>query len=934
MRRIFTVLMLGLCGAVWAQKVDKIPAITPSLFQYNDQITVTYDVTGTSLANLSNAWIWVWIPGKNTDAKYNINPATAAADAARFTKSVEGGITKWAITFKPSDFFTSDISNETQIGMLLKASDWSGGQTVDHIANFGFKISLVAPVEFPVAVQEGNTLNVNATAPAPANFQLFVNDVLTDSQSATQNYTYAYTVPATPTDATVKIAATAVTGGASHEVTFQYIVKQNSPVVSRPAGIIAGINYSSDPSKVTLCFWAPAKSSVYLLGDFSNWEVKTENLMNRDGEYFWKELTGLTPGQEYGFQYWLEGSLRIAEPFADKILDPDDQYIPAASYPNLKSYPAKALSSRWYENRVSVFQTDQPEYQWQVANFQKPKKESLVIYEVLLRDFFGNGNRNYQALIDTLSYLKKLGVNAVELMPVMEFNGNESWGYNPAFMFAPDKYYGTKNKLKEFIDKCHQNGIAVIFDIAMNHQDIPNSFAMQDFNFTTFKPNPTNRWFNVNATHPFNVFFDMNHESPYTKKYLDTVNYYWINEYKIDGYRFDLTKGFTQTNNPGNVDAWSAYDASRIALLKRMADKIWAHTPDAYVIFEHLGVNQEEKELAEYKANEGKGIMFWGKMTDQYNQNTMGYGSGSDITGVYHGTRGWAIPNLVGYMESHDEERLMYKNLQFGNSGTGYNVKTLATALKRMEAASVLFYSIPGPKMLWQFGELGFEYSINRCENGTINNDCRLSIKPTVWQYLDEPPRRKLFNHTANLIKLKKAANVFQDGVATFASDNLVKAVAIKNKNYTTTPVDSTEMSVVAVANFDVSTKNYLLAFPHTGIWYEFYSGASIDVGSSTASVSLLAGEYKLFTNVPLINSLITAVKEEAVVSLYPNPVGNFIESAETLDHLSLVSALGVRYSLSRINQYQWDASLVPAGIYVALSVKDGVILKTKILKR
>lgn len=81
-------------------------------------------------------------------------------------------------------------------------------------------------------------------------------------------------------------------------------------------------------------------------------------------------------------------------------------------------------------------------------------------------------------------------------------------------------------------------------------------------------------------------------------------------------------------------------------------------------------------------------------MTDQYNQNTMGYGSGSEITGVYHGTRGWSVPNLVGYMESHDEERLMYKNLQFGNSGTGYNVKTLATALKRVEAASLMFYTI------------------------------------------------------------------------------------------------------------------------------------------------------------------------------------------------------------------------------------------------
>jgi 1,4-alpha-glucan branching enzyme len=932
-----------MCSWSVAQTVTLTPTITPALFQYNDQITVTYDVTGTSLANLANAWIWVWIPGKSINAKYNINPATAAADAAKFTKSVSGGTTKWSITFKPSDFFATSISAETQLGILLKADNWPNGQTSDYIANFGFKINLVAPAVFPVAVQVADAININATAPVSANFQLFVNDVLTDTKNALLNYTYSYSVPATPEDAVVKILATAVTGGGNSQVTFQYVVKKNSPLAARPAGVIAGINYSADPTKVTLCFLAPGKSSVYTYGDFSEWEVRTENLMNRDGNYFWKELTGLTAGQEYGFQYWVEGSLRIAEPYADKILDPEDQYIPAATYPNLKPYPAKALSSTWYNNRVSVFQTNQSTYAWQVTNFVKPKKESLVIYELLLRDFFEAGKRNYQTLIDTIPYFKKLGINAIELMPIMEFNGNESWGYNPTFMFAPDKYYGTKNKLKEFIDKCHQNGIAVILDIAMNHQDMPNPFVMQDFNFTTFKPNPTNRWFNVNATHPFSVFFDLNHESPYTKQYLDTVNHYWINEYKVDGYRFDLSKGFTQTNNPNDVGAWSAYDINRINLLKRMADKIWEYSPNAYVILEHLAVNQEEKELAEYKANEGKGMMMWGKITDQYNQNTMGFGSGSDITSVYHGSRNWTVPNLVGYMESHDEERLMYKNLQFGNSAGSYNVKNLATALKRMEAASILFYTIPGPKMVWQFGELGFELSINRCENGSINppgseggdGDCRLSIKPPTWNYLQDYNRLSLFNHTSKLIKLKKAANVFQDGVVTFSADNLVKAATIKNKNYTTTPIDSTQMSVVVVANFDVSAKTYALSFPHTGTWFEYYTQSSISVAGATASISLAAGEYKMFTNAPLVSPLITAVfKDEASLQLFPNPVVDFIATSEPIDQLSLVTMTGTKFNLSRANENLWDATHVPAGFYIAVARRDGVFVNFKVMKQ
>jgi hypothetical protein len=286
-------------------------------------------------------------------------------------------------------------------------------------------------------------------------------------------------------------------------------------------------------------------------------------------------------------------------------------------------------------------------------------------------------------------------------------------------------------------------------------------------------------------------------------------------------------------------------------------------------------------------------------------------------------------------MESHDEERLMYKNLQFGNSGAGYNVKTLSTALKRIEAASVLFYTIPGPKMLWQFGELGFEYSINRCENGTISGDCRLSIKPTVWEYQDQSARRQLFNHTASLIKLKKAANVFQDGVVTFSSDNLVKAASIRNKDFTTTPADSLEMSAVVVANFDVSTKAFNLSFPHTGTWHEFYTGDELTVSAATQTVNLTAGEYRVYTNTPLINPVTTSVTaEQRFLQLYPNPVVDYIESDEALQQVTLISITGVKYALSRLNTYQWDASGVPSGFYVVLSVKDGIATKSKILKR
>ena len=137
MKKLFifcvVVLVMGLPNLLSGQKVTLNPTITPALFKYNDQITVVYDVTGTSLASLTNAWIWVWLPNATSIiAKYNINPATSAADAAKSPISTAiNGTKTFTFTFKPSDFFSSDISSQTQMGILLKANDWPNGQTTD-----------------------------------------------------------------------------------------------------------------------------------------------------------------------------------------------------------------------------------------------------------------------------------------------------------------------------------------------------------------------------------------------------------------------------------------------------------------------------------------------------------------------------------------------------------------------------------------------------------------------------------------------------------------------------------------------------------------------------------------------------------------------------------------------------------------------------------
>jgi 1,4-alpha-glucan branching enzyme len=930
----------------------QIVSTSPAFPVANQPVTITVDVTGTSLDkfawdNTNNpVYIWTWIKkagASDTDAPTNVNPATAAQSAAKCTR-ISTNPDKYQITFTPTVFFNKAATDIPSIGLKLKTKDWAENKQTD-VDKFidltpGFNASFGQPTKSSFLKNTSDQFDIVVNASENSSLTLKINGNTVSSLAGVTTLTYHHTV--TETSGTTQVVCEAIAGAQSKTISFSYTIRSATVSEARPAGITDGINYSADATTATLSLWAPGKTSVYVIGDFTNWDLNGSYQLKKDGEHFWIEIGSLTSGQEYAFQYLVDESIYMADPYADKILDPDDQYIPLATYPNLKSFPAKALSDKWYFNRTAVLQTGQQPYVWQVSNFTKPAKEKLTIYELLIRDFFDSGNRNYQNLMDTLGYFKRLGINAIELMPVMEFNGNESWGYNPTFMFAPDKYYGTKNKFKEFIDKCHQNGIAVILDIAMNHHDLPNPYVMMDFDFVNMKPQADNKWFNVSATHPFNVFFDMNHESAYTKKYLDTVNYHWLNEYKVDGFRFDLSKGFTQVNNPNDVNAWSAYDATRIAILKRMADKIWSHTPDAYVILEHLSANAEEKELAEYRADEGKGMMPWGNMTYQYGQNTMGFAGSSDITGIDYAStsRNWTAPRLVGYMESHDEERLMYKNLQYGNTSGDYNVKSLNTSLARMKAVNCLFYALPGPKMLWEFGELGYDYSINYCQDGSNNSDCRISPKPVKWDYMENSLRKQLFDHIADLIRLRNTYPIFTEGQATITSGNsLVKQITLKGVPYKEQPSNEDEMNVQIAVNLDVEKKDVAISFPHTGTWYDYYAGAkAIVVNALPFTLAMKPGEYKLYTDYSIELGLVTGSEQSlaAGVTLFPNPVAKelFVSGEKQINQLVLYTNQGAVIHPTRTTDNSWDVNGLPLGLYIVEVRSGNSIYRSKIVKK
>jgi glycosidase len=945
MRYFTLILALLISFGVKSQVVTTTPA-----FPIVDQpVTITVDVTGTTLDkypwdNTTNpVYIWTWIHKSGSadiDAPTNVNPATSGQAAAKCTR-ISTNPDKYQITFTPTLFFNKTAAEIPQIGLKLKTRDWNDNKQtdVDKFIQFtqGFTVKFTQPTQSSFLVNTGDQIPITLNASANADLTISAGGVTKATLSQATSISYTHTV--TESSGTVEVKGTAVNGTDTKNVSFFYTLRAPTINAPRPTGIIDGVNYNSDPTKVTLSFWAPGKSSAYVIGDFTNWNIDGVYQMKQDGEHFWIEITGLTSGAEYAFQYLIDETLKIADPYADKILAPEDNQIPAATYPNLKTIPSQAINSQWYFNRFSVLQTGQTPYQWQTVNYQKPAKEKLVIYELLIRDFFDSNHRNFQSLIDTISYFKKLGINAIELMPVADFNGEIGWGYNPTFMFAPQKYYGTKNKLKEFVDKCHANGIAVIMDIVLNHQDLPNSYAMLDFDFVNGHPKSTNKWFNVSAPHPYSVFYDLNHTSTYTRKYIDTINYHWISEYKIDGYRYDLSKGFTQTlsteSTAGN------YDQSRIDNIKRMADALWSKFPEAYIILEHFAANAEETALANHRVSEGKGMMLWGNFNYAYGQNTMGYVTGSDISGMYYGNKTWTAPRMVGYMESHDEEREMYRNLQFGNGSGSYSSKDLSISLQRMKAANLVFLTIPGPKMIWEFGELGYDKSINTCQDGSVSSNCRLDPKPVLWSYLQDPNRKSLSNFISNLLSLRKNYPVFTTtGVAqiTSGSSSLVQQITLKNTPYTTTPSDSTKMNVQVVANLDVTSQQVSIVFPHGGTWYDYYNNNASVTGPIVA-LNMAPGDYKLYTDVPMKGvSLITWIKSlsDVKMTLYPNPTHSqlYVDSSEPIIDLQVRSVTGSLLIPYRIDGTAWDVSSFSPGLYIVeVRTENGLTRRKLIVK-
>jgi len=881
-----------------------------------------FDATGTPLESYTGTiYAHTGVTIDDTNHWVNVIGTWGDNGAQPSLTNVSGNI--YSLTFTPTiqSFYSNPSGTITGIDIVLRSAD-GGTQTADlNISVGAFQLTLTSPTDNVTLLTSGQSLSIAATSSLAADFVLKANGSIINTSNNTTSYSFTHTNITQNTSYSLE----ATNGGDTLTETFQAIVTIIEESV--PAGMKDGLNLDpSDNTRATLVLYAPMKDIVHVIGNFNSWQTDNAYLLKKDtpNDRFWIELTGLTPQTNHMYQYLVDGSIRIADPYSTTILDEsNDGFINATTYPNLPAYPAGQTS-----HAVTLLRTGDTSYSWQVANFQPPAKTDLVIYELLIRDF--DVLHSFDAVKARLDYLQELGVNAIELMPVSEFDGNESWGYNPSFHMALDKYYGTPTAFKQLIDECHNRGMAVILDVVYNHASGQNPFYRMwntDNGGYGGQASVDSPFFNPVATHSYSVFNDFDHSQQATQDYVKRTTQYWIDEYKIDGFRWDLTKGFTQNCTPSDETCTGAFQPDRVAVLKEYADYQWDIDADFFVIFEHLGTNTEETEWVNYRLGEGKGIMMWGNHNFNYNEATMGYhDSGkSDFSWISYLDRLWTVPANVSYMESHDEQRLMFKNLSFGNSSGSYDITNLSTALDRMELAGAFYFTVPGPKMIWQFGELGYDIDIDF--NGRTGN------KPILWNYFTESDRKDVYDAWAKLIKLKKQEDIFR--TANFTLD-VANTNGLKKIQLTDDAVNPDLKHITIIGNFGVTTQSIDPAFQQTGTWYDLLNNnASINVTNVNATISLQPGEFKVFGS-SQVTLAVGDFNLEDHITVYPNPVEGTFKINSAADKVAIYDVSGrlvktFKGNFTENRSYN-ISDLNPAMYLIRITLDQGVFSK-KIFK-
>lgn len=606
----------------------------------------------------------------------------------------------------------------------------------------------------------GVTFTAGTTQAADITITVNGSPVASQSGVKTLNATYDFV-----NQGEYSIVCKAVRGGDTQTQEFNVLCAGDAVQAGSPVIPPLGVTKNSDGS-YTFCMAAPQKRNCVVVGSWNGYkptmagvcQYVDRNIQGASFRYFTTTVPASQISGPFSYYYCIDGQYNVGDPYARLVLDPyNDKYISSAVYPDMPAYPEGKVPANTF---LAYYADNLLSYDWQTPRFQAPSKDNLVIYEMLFRDFTGtegkaNGNGTVDLAIRKIPYLKDLGVNAVELLPINEFNGNISWGYNPNFYMAPDKAYGTPQDYKRFIDECHKQGIAVILDVVFNQSDGCHPWYQ-------LYPVGQNPFYNQDAPHAYSVLNDWNQGYPLVEEQWRDMLQFWLSEYRVDGFRFDLVKGLGDNDSYSNNGdaATNAFNQSRVDRMKRLHGYVTAVNPDAYFINENLAEAKEENMMA------ADGELNWANYNRAGSQFAMGYSSNSNLNGMNAVLGGRTAGSTVAYLESHDEERLAYSQNQYGAQGVKGDH---AVSMRRLGAAAAQMILEPGSHMIWQFSEMG-NAQTTKNSNGGNNTDPKI----VNWNLLNDADNKALMETYRTLIHIRlkpEYSDLFSTSNASFVTD-------------------------------------------------------------------------------------------------------------------------------------------------------------------
>ena len=590
-----------------------------------------------------------------------------------------------------------------------------------------------------------------------------------------------------------------------------------------PEDLRGGVHYDLfAPGTVTFILHAPFKPYVSLVGDFNHWDTRAHRMVT-DGRGTWWVTLAHPGATRYGFYVAIDDQSHawVGDPYATQVI-------------------WTTMDEPWGSLPATC-----SKFPWQDAQWHTPSLRDLIIYELCVRDFAGTwrGDRplygNFRAMLDKVEYLATTGVNAIELMPIQAFPGDSSWGYNPVFYFAVANTYGSPDDFKTFVNACHVRGIAVILDVAFNHawgqhpyylfyppMYGPKGESLADWNpFFHHTPPNVNMWGGV----------DWDHFEEVTTHYFQDVVRFWLQEYHVDGFRFDWVCGVDYDSRNPMQPGFNPYHGIRALAWAARQTK-----PDCILIGEYWQLDGTHPDKTAAKMVHETDInACWNGIfhhTLDYVLNQRWQWEKRDIFRALGGYRdlGFDVATqVVNYTCSHDEIRPEHE-IKFYTWNAIARPKTMSVqqlALLKASLGLIALFTVPGIPMIYA----GQEFAEDTPRT--------IDFLPLQWDKLKRAVHQSYYELVRRLIGARATSSALRSDYIMFYTDNFVEDHVVRFNRWD----DHGDYAAVAL-NFDNGARNVSLDVPHPGMWRDVVADQTYIATAKTVDLQLNPWQGVLLT--------------------------------------------------------------------------------------